>query len=34
MQNCVIIELKDTDYNQLIIEVEDTAEATRILTGD
>jgi hypothetical protein len=32
--NCIIVELKDEDYKQLIIEVENTAEAIRLLTGN
>ena len=30
--NCIIVELKDADYNQLIIEVENPTEAINILT--
>ncbi len=33
MDHCIIVELKDADYKQLIIEVEDTAEAIKILTA-
>lgn len=30
--NCIIVELKDADFNQLIIEVENPTEAINILT--
>jgi hypothetical protein len=33
MDKCIIVELKDTEYKQLIIEVEDIAEAIKILTA-
>ncbi len=30
--NCIIVDLKDEDYKQLIIEVENAADAIKILT--
>ena len=32
MENCIIVDLKDEDYNQLIIEVENPADAIKTLT--
>ena len=33
MKNSIIVELKDEDYNQLVIEVENPSEALKILNG-
>ena len=33
MKNCVIVDLKDEEYKQLIIEVDNTAEAIKNLTS-
>lgn len=32
-KNCIVVELKDTSYNQLIIEVENPEEALKQLQG-
>jgi len=32
MENCIIVELKDEEYNQLIIEVENPKEAIELLS--
>ena len=32
IENCIIVDLKDEDYKQLVIEVENPAEAIDILT--
>jgi hypothetical protein len=31
-KNCIIVELKDSKYNQLVIEVENTEEAIKMLS--
>jgi hypothetical protein len=33
MENCIIVELKDEEYKQLIIEVEDPEYAIKILNS-
>ena len=32
IENCIIVELKDEDYKQLIIEVENPVDAIQLLT--
>ena len=34
IDNCIIVDLKDEEYKQLIIEVENPAEAIRLLLGN
>lgn len=34
IEKCIIVDLKDEDYNQLIIEVENPASAIALLTGE
>ncbi len=31
MENCIVVDLKDEDYQQLIIEVENPTDAIQIL---